>query len=273
MKTKRGGFTLIEMLVVITILAILVGLLFPAYQAVFRTAYETQCQNHLNQLGQITVAWCQAHDGRFPPPGDRSVMPSAYTSSWAVGCPVGGTGGRGTWVVNAGLFYRNKLIGDPSIFWCPAHFDEYDMYRPSEESIYWKTENPDHKNRNRLWSSYKMNGNVYYDPNNPSGGTNRTESRLSSDFTANHFLFIETHETAGFGDTEISGTPKWENKIAERHQGYGYIACMDGHVIKMTPDAFENSRRAQSAVPQAEWDAWKNGTAAHPEYKEYRWVP
>jgi prepilin-type N-terminal cleavage/methylation domain-containing protein len=274
-KATRGGFTLIEMLVVITIIAILVGLLFPAFQGVFRSAYETQCQNHLNQLGQITVAWCQAHDGRFPPPGDGNVLgkPGGYTSGWLFG----GTATSSA-TVNNGIFYRDKLIGDLSILWCPVHFDAYNMYRPSEQDIYWKTDNttpPVHANSWRLWSSYKMNGNVYYDPTNPLIGTNRTEPRLLSDFTANHFLFVEVHETkGGFSDSTVNPTTQTQwAKIAERHQGYGYIACMDGHVIKMTPDAFENSKRLQSAVSQAEWDDWKDGKAAHPEYKEYRWVP
>jgi len=233
-KATRGGFTLIEMLVVITIIAILVGLLFPAFQGVFRSAYETQCQNHLNQLGQITVAWCQAHDGRFPPPGDYTAMgqTGGYKSGWLFG----GTTSRGTWVVNTGLFYRNKLIGDLSILWCPVHFDEYNMYRNSnEQEIYWKTDNDTHSYNYQLWSSYKMNSNVYYRPSG-SPYSFPSESRLSSDFTAKHFLFIEVR--GSFWD---SGTVDWE-KIAERHQGYGYIACMDGHVIKMNDSEFEATK-------------------------------
>ncbi len=241
MKAKRGGFTLIEMLVVITIIAILVALLFPAYQGVFRSVYETQCQNHLNQLGQITVAWCQAHDGRFPPPCDYTAMgqTGGYTSGWLFG----GTSSRATWVVNTGLFYRNKLIGDPSILWCPVHFDEYNMFRPDTNQIFWKTENPAHNYNYLLWSSYKMNGNVYYKPSGSSYSF-PSESRLSSDFTAKHFLFVEAHETKGsFYGSSIDGTASWD-KIAERHQGYGYIACMDGHVIKMTESEFDATKAA-----------------------------
>ena len=245
MKATRGGFTLIEMLVVITIIAILVGLLFPAFQGVFRSAYETQCQNHLNQLGQITVAWCQAHDGRFPPPGLSTAMgqTGGYTSGWLYGGTTGQTGTSSA-TVNNGIFYRDKLIGDLSILWCPVHFDAYDMHRPSEQLIYWETDNttpPVHANSWRLWSSYKMNGNVFYIPSG-SPYSFPSESRLSSDFTAKHFLFVEAHETKGsFTSSAISGTTQWD-KIAERHQGYGYIACMDGHVIKMTELEFDATR-------------------------------
>lgn len=250
-KAKRGGFTLIEMLVVITIIAILVGLLFPAYQAVFRSAYETQCQNHLNQLGQITVAWCQGHDGFFPRP-----VPSDTQAGWCYGLDSGVC-------VDLGLYMKNKLVGSPEIFLCPTHADEFAVDRGDSTHVYWQTaDTRPHKSKARFWGSYAMNSNVY-SANGP---------RLHSDFSSNHILLVEEDPVnSNFDDSQI-GEQSGE-AITTRHQGYGYIACMDGHVIKMTPDVFRDSKRPKSAVSPKEWDDWKNGTAAHPEYKEYRWVP
>jgi prepilin-type N-terminal cleavage/methylation domain-containing protein len=45
-----SGFTLIELLVVIAIIAILAGLLFPAFQAVQNSAKKTQAKNDLTQI-------------------------------------------------------------------------------------------------------------------------------------------------------------------------------------------------------------------------------
>ena len=50
-RRSRGGFTLVEMLVVISIIGILVALLMPAIFIARESARKTMCQNNLRQIG------------------------------------------------------------------------------------------------------------------------------------------------------------------------------------------------------------------------------
>lgn len=63
---RRAGFTIIELLVVIGIIAILVAIAVPAVQQAREAARSTQCRNNLKQIGMATSQF-EAAFGAYPP--------------------------------------------------------------------------------------------------------------------------------------------------------------------------------------------------------------
>lgn len=64
--SKHRGFTLVEMLIVLGVIAILAGLCYPLIRGATAKAQEVACLGQLNSLGVALQAYIQEHNDQLP---------------------------------------------------------------------------------------------------------------------------------------------------------------------------------------------------------------
>ena len=79
-RQAAGGFTLVELLIVVTILAILAALLFPVFASARRKARQMVCGSRVRQLGVALTLYVSDWDEQYP---YGSFIPSqAQSTTW-----------------------------------------------------------------------------------------------------------------------------------------------------------------------------------------------
>ena len=88
LRRMHVGFTLVELLVVITIIGILIALLMPAVQEAREAARRAQCSNNIKQLGLACLHYHNAQQifppAMFIPAGESPNVTNKWMQNWAI---------------------------------------------------------------------------------------------------------------------------------------------------------------------------------------------
>jgi len=227
----RPAFTLVELLVVISIIALLLAILLPALSRAKAKAQEVACLSNLKQLQTCAKLYSLNHDGVLPP--NRYVYnintqaPSLGFSNdltWCAGlAPFDTT----TENIERGLLFPYNESTD--IYRCPS--DKSRVRTPEGESL--------HLRRTRSYNlSQSINGLPYPDKTlfPPSFAK---ESEIDEPKPSELLFFVGVHEDSIL-DSHFGIPPRgsifakeplrWWDLPAGRHSQGGNFSFADGHV-------------------------------------------
>ncbi len=210
----RRGFTLVELLVVVSIIALLLGILLPGLGAAKELARQTSCASNLRNMVLGVRIYAHEHNGWLPlaEPSDREFPDPRQ------------------WFMNATLLNNmnvsirkndaEQLLGPPkdaTILICPSH----------HEPCQWKDETP-----LTYGLSYGMNGTWGI-----GGRPDHLKQRRINDFSNESEIMVFV-DACGIqlapGIVLYHGCPK--DNIDFRHGGRANAVFLDTHVKSVMPN-------------------------------------
>lgn len=85
---NRRGFSLIELMIVIAVIAILVGVGIPAWQSMTRSGNETAATQAIDTIRKLQVQYAAKHQGSFAPTFDELIKTLDFDNKFAGERPV-----------------------------------------------------------------------------------------------------------------------------------------------------------------------------------------
>jgi general secretion pathway protein G len=222
------AFTLIELLMVITVIAILTALLLSALSRVRAASQATTCRNNLRQWGAATQLYAADHEDLLPPEGDGAPTETQLASpnyrAWYIQLPE---------QMNLPRYYdmpwrTNWTIHPENSIWiCPA-------------------------NSRRCNASSKSNNLFHYCLNDHVNGTgtnfNNHSMQMANIRRPSQVVWL-------FDNGGLAAVAQWNNVHSNLHNRGAQFLFIDGHVTRFPSKEYWNFATHQGITnnPELVW--------------------
>ncbi len=198
----RGAFTVVELMVLASIVAVLAGLLFPVVGAACAVADRVACASNLKQIGLAVITYANQHGGMYPTAED----------TW-------GKDGPGNWWENPDFLMLLAVepgCRQPSVLTCPAD-PQPDVFRDGRPKP--------------LCSSYAANTSCF---GARRGGSKAARPGALIKQPSQTLAFCDA-ATSSDAPLVVGHQGCVRGGIAFRHEGCAQGVFLDGHVDALSP--------------------------------------
>lgn len=208
--THRRGFSLIKLLVVLAILAILMGLLFPVFASAREKVRATTCLSNVGQLARATLLYAGLNDDHFP---------------------------QHDWLVQVGLAAHRDGTSDATVLRCP----DYRLPTRPDNSVetggYARNACLQYVPTADTPSEIVLIGEVahweYVYPQSTGGGPEHRD--LSIDWLEAPDDLMARDISEQYGWRLVGPEGEWGS---QRHSGHGNYVFVDGHARSVAASQF-----------------------------------
>jgi prepilin-type processing-associated H-X9-DG protein len=231
--TSHGGFTIVELCVVMGVIGALASMLLPTVFKAKSGGQSLSCITNLKQLQVGALMYADDHNDVLPPNNWRGV-------EWSDGCPQGFPATSGAWVLGNTTTDNGWGIQNGVLF---PYINEMGAYHcPADKS---RVDNNRSVRRKRSYSaSFYMNGNTNkFDPQVKGKASEIRQPSKAFVFLDEHENSIDDgvfffHSPGDPGEQSIAkenpenhfGGAHWMNMPADRHDQGCNLSFADGHV-------------------------------------------